>query len=465
MTDIKPPPCVRGMTDWQPEQFSTTVLLPCVRVNQDYVTALRKPLEKLCCKILVLRSIQECSEIPDKRLVLLNPSLVSMFSDLTKEERIASAFEQLKISREDFVVRSFPLTVLNWTPYELLKAILPEDKEGVSGFSRVGHIIHLNLKPQHEEYKSVIGQALLLTQGIRTVVNKSQTIDNTYRNFAMEVLAGENDFQVQVRENDCSFEFDFSRVYWNPRLSSEHSRIVEKMTKTSLLLDACAGVGPFSVPACRTGAQVVANDLNPDSFKWLKVNCDKLKKTKGKIECHNMDARDFIKTIGKTKLVELWTHKAEGITDVHITMNLPALAITFLDVFRGLFKDFKNLQEASSSLLPRVHVYGFSKADDKKKHIKERCEKFLGIHLDENHLEGVTFVRNVAPNKDMLRASFLVPAEVMFDFDPVAPGDIVEDEEEEIVKEDCKKRDRSPEAAESNKKKIVAEPVWFGERL
>lgn len=235
------------------------------------------------------------------------------------------------------------------------------------------------------------------------------------------------------------------------------------MTKTSLLLDACAGVGPFSVPSCKIGAQVIANDLNPDSFKWLKVNCDKLKKKKGTIDCHNLDARDFIKTIGKSKLVELWTNNTGDITNIHITMNLPALAITFLDVFRGLLKDLKHLKEGSKFLLPMVHVYGFSKADDKKKHIKERCEKYLGINLDEEHLEGVSFVRNVAPNKDMMRASFRVPAEVMFDLDPVTPGDIEDDEEEEIV-EDCKKRDRSPEVAEPQKK-VVREPIWFGERL
>jgi tRNA (guanine37-N1)-methyltransferase len=80
----------------------------------------------------------------------------------------------------------------NW----YLQAVLPEGDEGVSGFSVIGHIIHLNLKEQLAPHKAVIGAALLLTKGIRTVVNKSQTIDNTYRNFAMELLAGEEDFKV-----------------------------------------------------------------------------------------------------------------------------------------------------------------------------------------------------------------------------------------------------------------------------
>ena len=53
----------------------------------------------------------------------------------------------------------------------------------------------------------------------RTVVNKLNTIDNTYRNFEMEVIAGAADFMVKTREHGNTFEFDFSKVYWNPRLS------------------------------------------------------------------------------------------------------------------------------------------------------------------------------------------------------------------------------------------------------
>ena len=215
-------------------------------------------------------------------------------------------------------------------------------------------------------------------------------------------------------------------------------------------------------------SRVFANDLNPESHKWLVVNCAKLKKSKvpGGVECYNEDARDFIKTTVKNQLTKLWTEKPKGIDNVHITMNLPALAITFLDVFRGLFSDSQHLKDVATNLLPKVHVYGFSKAEDKAKHIQARCELYLGAKLDSDHLEGVSFVRNVAPNKDMMRASFLIPPEVIFDLEKVAPGEIVEKEEEEVG-EESKKRERSPELSDLNPKKIaVAEPgVWYGERL
>ena len=198
---IAPPLCVRGMTEWQPELFSTSVLIPCLRVGQEQVGAVRKPLESVSLKMVGLRPVQTCPDFPAKRLVLLSPSLITMFKDIVKEPMTSECLKSLDISVKDFTVRSFDLTVQNWTPHDLIKAILPEGEEGVSGFSIIGHIIHLNLKEHLEPFKDVIGEALLLTKQIRTVVNKSSTIDNTYRNFAMELLAGEGDFQVSCTVN------------------------------------------------------------------------------------------------------------------------------------------------------------------------------------------------------------------------------------------------------------------------
>lgn len=53
---------------------------------------------------------------------------------------------------------------------------------------------------------------------LQSVVNKTDNIDNTYRNFAMELVAGKDDMNVTVKENGCTFQFDFSKVYWNSRL-------------------------------------------------------------------------------------------------------------------------------------------------------------------------------------------------------------------------------------------------------
>jgi len=68
-------------------------------------------------------------------------------------------------------------------------------------------------------YCEFVGQVILdKLPPVKTVVHKTQSIDNTFRNFSMEVLAGDTDFITVAREHGFSFMLDFSKVYWNPRL-------------------------------------------------------------------------------------------------------------------------------------------------------------------------------------------------------------------------------------------------------
>jgi len=405
-SSVLPPTDVKGMTEWNPELFNKTASVPCLRVKSQYVGVAMKTLKKYGFKAKNMKNVLETSNSEEKH-ILLNPRLIQTFDDIPHEDQ--RTLEQLDVTKTSFGNEAIELSIKNWKTDEILKAILPEEDEGLSGFAAVGHIIHINLKAHLEPYKSVIGRILLETsrEGVRTVVNKTNTIDNTYRNFSMEVLAGVDDFLVNVKENGESFQFDFSKVYWNPRLSTEHERIVKLLNKNSLLLDVCAGVGPFSVPAGRI-CKVIANDLNPDSYKWLCVNTSHRKN----IACYNKDGRSFIFEEVKDALVDIWEGDGNTIDNIHITINLPAMAVEFLDAFRGLLKSKPHLK-SSACPLPLVHVYSFSKSDTPEEDVRTRCEHHLGQQLG-HHLQGVSFVRNVAPNKEMMRASFLVPAEVLF---------------------------------------------------
>lgn len=208
---------------------------------------------------------------------------------------------------------------------------------------------------------------------------------------------------VQVRENGVTYEFDFSRVYWNPRLSTEHQRVVQLVKRGDSVFDVFAGVGPFAVPAARSGANVFANDLNPESYKWLQHNC-KLNKVDSKVKTFNLDGRAFIQETVKQELPALLKQKIS----VHVVMNLPALALEFLDAFRGLLHQEPHCDDN----LPTVHCYGFSKEDSPDKDMVERASRSLGFPLEQRC--SVHFVRNVAPNKDMLCVSFTIPKEVLF---------------------------------------------------
>ncbi|XP_023347378.1 tRNA (guanine(37)-N1)-methyltransferase [Eurytemora carolleeae] len=404
---VSPPDCVRGMKVFKPEMFQKSASFPCLKIQVEQLNRLKKVLEKFAVKIPNLKTVQDTEESGQK-IILLNPNIIKTFSDLkdVKEELLIN-----QVNEDDLSIREFDLEAENWKPHEKLKYILPEDDEGVSGFSIIGHIIHLNLKESLLPYKNVIGAVLLETKNIKTVVTKTTNIDNTFRNFQLEVLAGENNFQVTVKENGINFTFDFSLVYWNPRLSTEHERIVKKLDTNSILLDACAGVGPFSIPAAKK-CRVLANDLNPESFKWLKYNKEKNKIREDRIELYNLDAREFIKLNLPRVIKEIVEEGTEQ--QIHITLNLPGLAVTFMDVFQGVLADCSELESCNFNL-PLVHVYTFSKAEDTVLDVRTRVEDNLGCSLDPDHLVEVAFVRNVAPNKDMLRCSFRVPRSILFD--------------------------------------------------
>ena len=82
-------------------------------------------------------------------------------------------------------------------------------------------------------------------------------------------------------------------------------------------------------------------------------------------------------------------------------MNLPATALEFLDVFRGLFHD-KDMP------MPWIHCYCFSNATDIEKDIQLRAEEILNGQLETSQ---VIFhrVRDVAPKKVMVCLSFQLP--------------------------------------------------------
>ena len=82
---------------------------------------------------------------------------------------------------------------------------------------------------------------------------------------------------MEVSEEGCLFRFDYSKVYWNSRLNTEHKRLVDLFQEGDAVCDVMAGVGPFAVPAGRKKVFVWANDLNPDSYKGLVAAVEKNK--------------------------------------------------------------------------------------------------------------------------------------------------------------------------------------------
>ncbi|SPN96926.1 probable protein MET-10 [Cephalotrichum gorgonifer] len=346
-----------------------------------------------------------------------------------------------------------------WTYHEIMESILPEELQGEvpSGFNTVGDVVHLNLRDQFLPYKKVIADLIIdKSPRFRTVINKIDNVgtESAYRTFSYEVLAGPDDLNVEVKENDCIFKFDYAKVYWNSKLEPEHTRLVRKFQPGEVVCDLMAGIGPFAVPAGRKGVFVYANDMNPESYK-RQISEIPLQQT-ANTEPNQVD--QFVRPFNEDGLT--FIHKAADLvreaseagshalvrprhkfsrsnptpapepvrvpvppTISHFVMNLPGSATTFLHRFRGVYAGREALfAPHTATKLPVVHVHCFAqKASDEgaRSDIVERIYEQIGVRLPvgENLDAGevdIYDVRDVAPNKRMFCASFRVPPEVAF---------------------------------------------------
>ncbi|GAA6043148.1 hypothetical protein JCM8097_004342 [Rhodosporidiobolus ruineniae] len=283
------PPIHRGMSQLDRDAFRTTLPLLAARLPANNTTQFLKHDGKDF--VLRLRGIG--AVVPDPsdqhRRILLRTGDRSQIPQ--------ECLDVLKQHNGELVESSVSVGYDYWTSDQVLQAILPEEllDESPTAFTQVGHIAHLNLRDQYLPHRHLIGQVILdKNKSLRTVVNKLDSIDNVYRNFQMEVLAGDHDFMVEMAEHDCRFRFDFSKVYWNSRLQTEHARLVSLFKPDDVVVDGFAGVGPFAIPAGKKGCGVLASDLNPASAEALKGNAA-LNRVEKTVRTSNEDGRDFIK--------------------------------------------------------------------------------------------------------------------------------------------------------------------------
>lgn len=181
---------------------------------------------------------------------------------------------------------------------------------------------------------------------------------------------------------------------------TEHERIISILKSDDIVFDVCAGVGPFSVPAMMLGCEVFSNDINPECYKWLNVNFkrNKPKKAERKFQIWNLDGREFLQSFVFPHVAEVQQEETKSHRKMVVLMNLPALALTFFDVFSTWL--LTNANEKEQWTVPmEIYCYTFSREDDREQDIRTRL-KSLAPNINDEQVR-CRFVRQVAPNKDM----------------------------------------------------------------
>lgn len=338
-------------------------------------------------------------------------ALVSELHRANLGAKVSDDVEELvrNVTKESLTESVVEVGYEHWSSESVLGHVLPPGTVIPTAYESVGHIAHVNLRPEHEPYKSVIAAVLLDKLGprVRTVVNKTENTGGPYRTFAMEVLAGEQNLETSQKENSCTFLLDFSKVYWNSRLETEHRRIVDSLHGDDVLADAFCGIGPFVIPSRRLRkCRVFANDLNPSSIEYLKksavkngISVDGNKDFNVSCGC----ARDFLRRVVREDHVPI----------TRVVMNFPSGAPEFLDVFRGLYVGVEN--ENGPLPMPTVNCYCFARGDNWKKDATHRVRAALGLREGDEEINiDIREVRDVAPKKVQVCATFKLPEFVAY---------------------------------------------------
>ena len=179
--------------------FDTALTVVALRVESKSLNALNKRLGRWLFKRKGVRPVQSDPMSPAHKLVMLKPEVGgAALGALSEADR---AF--VLVDHGATVVQHvYPLGYDNLNADEALRRVLPEGVEPPSSFETVGQIAHMNLRAEHMPHRLLIGRVILdKNPAIRTIVTKVGTITNEFRTFAMEVIAGPDDLNVEVKEH------------------------------------------------------------------------------------------------------------------------------------------------------------------------------------------------------------------------------------------------------------------------
>lgn len=145
-----------------------------------------------------------------------------------------------------------------------------------SSFDRIGDLVVFKLPDEVLPYRAMVGAALQeFVAGCRTVA-LDHGVEGRFRVRDLEVVAGDPSTETVHREHGVEMRVDPARAYFSPRLATERRRVAGLVQPGERVVDAFAGVGPFSlvVAAHADPDRVVAIELNPDAYDLLVANVE-----------------------------------------------------------------------------------------------------------------------------------------------------------------------------------------------
>lgn len=188
--------------------------------------------------------------------------------------------EEKKVIDYEVIERDFRVLNKRSRNYKDLVEVPDEIQASLpSSFDMVGKVAIVKLTDDLLSFKKEIGEAILkMNKSIETVAIDAG-VEGEERIRQLEVVAGKMKTETIHKEYGIELEIDLSKVYFSPRLATEHWRIAQMVKEDEIIIDMFCGVGPFSILIARhrNPKKVYALDVNDVAIHYLKRNIERNK--------------------------------------------------------------------------------------------------------------------------------------------------------------------------------------------
>lgn len=138
----------------------------------------------------------------------------------------------------------------------------------------IGDIAVIQYPDHLTRYRENIGRAIISRDPrVRIVLRKVTRRDGKFRIAGYEPVIG-NRTETIHRESGFVYQVDLATSFFTSRLAGERQRIASQITPGEVILVPFAGTGPFVIPVAARGAQVIAEEINPDACNMLRKNLE-----------------------------------------------------------------------------------------------------------------------------------------------------------------------------------------------
>ncbi|WP_226482300.1 class I SAM-dependent methyltransferase [Natrinema amylolyticum] len=191
-----------------------------------------------------------------------------------------------------------------------------EDLESVPGsWAVIGSVILVTV-PEGCPDESELGEALLELHGEADSVLADEGIANdgaagTYREPQTRLIAGDSDTETIHTEHGTRYGLDPAKVMFSPGNQAERARMGELGSDSECVFDMFAGIGYFTLPMARAGAQVTATEINPTAFRYLLENAV-LNDVDDRVDAYMTDCRDLASEIEADRVVMGYYGSSDG---------------------------------------------------------------------------------------------------------------------------------------------------------